>query len=58
MVHEVLKNRPALMFTFALGAGLLGLLVWVMAAQGAANRRLAYALWGLAAVLVIVGIVR
>ncbi|MER3553236.1 MAG: hypothetical protein C4331_02475 [Meiothermus sp.] len=58
MFTEVLKNFPALMFTFALGMGLVGLLVWVLAAQGEANRRVAYGFWALAAVLAVVGLIR
>lgn len=58
MFLEVLKNLPAMLFTFALGSALAGLLVWVLAAQGAADRRIAFAFWGIAVVLIILGIVR
>lgn len=46
------------MFTLAAGAGLVGLLVWVLAAQGEANRRVAYGFWALATVLAVVGLIR
>lgn len=58
MFGEVLKNFPALMFTLAAGAGLVGLLVWVLAAQGEANRRVAYGFWALATVLAAIGLIR
>lgn len=58
MFAEVLKNLPAMMFTLALGSGLVGLLVWVLAAQGEANRRVAYGFWALAVVLAAVGVIR
>jgi len=58
VLGEILKHFPALMFTLALGAGLVGLLVWVMAAQGEANRRVAYGFWVLGVVLAVIGILR
>ncbi len=58
MVQTVLSNLPALLFTLALGAALLGLLVWVLAAQGAASKRTAQLLWGLALGLALVGLFR
>jgi hypothetical protein len=51
MFTEVLKNLPALLLTFGAALGAIGLLTWIMAAQGAADRRMAYACWGVGAVL-------
>lgn len=47
-----------MLFTLALGVALLGLLVWALAAQGAASKRTAQYLWGLAMVLALVGLFR
>ncbi len=58
MVQTVLSNLPALLFTLALGALLLGLLVWVLAAQGAASKRTAQILWARAVGLGLVGLIR
>lgn len=58
MFTEVLKDLPALLFTFGSGFALLGLLVWVLAAQEAANRNWAFVCWGLAALLIVWGIMR
>jgi len=58
MVQTVLSNLSALLFTLALGAALLGLLVWVLAAQGAASKRTAQFLWALAVGLGLVGLFR
>lgn len=58
MVQVILSNLPALLFTLALGAALVGLLVWVLAAQGAASKRTAQFLWGLAVGLGLVGLLR
>ncbi|MFN3390255.1 MAG: hypothetical protein ACK40N_00695 [Meiothermus ruber] len=58
MVQMVLSNLPALLFTLALGAALLGLLVWVLAGQGAASKRTAQILWALAVGLGLVGLIR
>lgn len=58
MVQTVLSNLPALLFTLALGAALLGLLVWVLAAQGAASKQTARFLWVLAVGLGLMGLIR
>lgn len=58
MIQTVFANLPAMLFTLALGAALVGLLIWVFAAQGAANKRTAHYLWGIAAGLVLVGLLR
>jgi len=58
MLQTVLSNLPALLFTLALGAALLGLLVWVLAAQGAASKRTAQLFWALALVLALLGLFR
>ncbi|GIW24727.1 hypothetical protein [Meiothermus sp.] len=58
MIQTIFANLPALLFTLALGAALLGLLVWVLALQGAASKRTAQFLWGLAVVLALIGFVR
>ncbi len=58
MIQTIFANLPALLFTLALGAALVGLLVWVFAAQGAANKRTAQFLWGLAVGLGLVGLFR
>lgn len=58
MFEEVLKNFAPLMFTFALGCGVLGLFIWILAAQGAANRNFSYMLWALGVVLAVIGLVR
>lgn len=47
-----------MLFTLALGAALLGLLVWALALQGAASKRTAQYLWGLAVVLALIGFIR
>ncbi len=54
----ILANLPAMLFTLALGSALLGLLIWVLAAQGAAQRRWARFFWGLAVGLALVGLFR
>lgn len=58
MLQTVLSNLPALLFTLALGAALLGLLVWALAVQGAASKRTAQFLWVLAAGLGLIGLIR
>lgn len=58
MLQTVLSNLPALLFTLALGAALLGLLVWALAVQGAASKRTAQFLWAVAAGLGLVGLLR
>ena len=58
MFIEVLRNFTPLMLTFAVGFGVLGLFVWVLAAQGAANRRLSYIFWAIGVVLAVIGFVR
>ncbi|MCS7059096.1 MAG: hypothetical protein NZ849_11580 [Meiothermus sp.] len=55
MFQAIFAHLPALLFALALGAGLLGLLVWAMALQGAASRRTAQVLWGLALLLALSG---
>jgi len=58
MFVEVFKNFAAMMFTFAAGFGVLGLLIWVLAAQGEAKRLYSYICWGLAVLLIVVGLMR
>ncbi len=58
MFITILKDLPALLFTFAAGSALLGLLIWVLAAQGAANRKISFGLWGLSVIIIVLGIVR
>lgn len=58
MIETIFANLPAMLFTLALGVALLGLLVWVLAAQGAASKRTAQYLWGLAVGLGLVGLFR
>ncbi|WP_027882966.1 hypothetical protein [Meiothermus rufus] len=57
-MQVVLANLPAMLFTLALGSALLGLLIWVLAAQGAAQKRWARSFWGLAAGLALLGLFR
>ncbi len=58
MIQTIFANLPAMLFTLALGAALLGMLIWLLSAQGAASMRGAYVLWGLAVVLVLVALFR
>ncbi len=58
MFQTIFANLSAMLFSLALGAALLGLLVWALAAQGAASKRTALYLWGLAGVLALIGLVR
>ncbi|MGK0618316.1 hypothetical protein [Meiothermus cerbereus] len=58
MFQAIFSNLPALLFTLALAATLLGLLVWAMAAQGAASKRTARYLWGAALGLALLGLLR
>lgn len=58
MVQTIFANLPAMLFTLALGTALLGLLVWLFAVQGAANKRTALYLWGLAVILALGGVFR
>ncbi|MBO1437067.1 hypothetical protein [Meiothermus sp. CFH 77666] len=58
MIQTIFANLPAMLFTLSLGAALLGLLVWALALQGAASKRTAQYLWGLAVVLALIGFVR
>ncbi|GIW35003.1 hypothetical protein [Meiothermus sp.] len=58
MIQTIFANLPALLFTLALGAALLGLLIWALALQGAASKRTALYFWGLAVGLVLIGIIR
>lgn len=58
MVQAVLSNLPALLFTLALGAALLGLLVWGLAAQGAASKKTAQVFWLVAVGLGLMGLLR
>lgn len=58
MIQTIFANLPAMLFTLALGAALLGMLVWALALQGAASKRTAQYLWGLAVVLALIGFIR
>lgn len=58
MLQTVLSNLPALLFTLALGAALLGLLVWALAVQGAASKKTAQFLWVVAMGLGLAGLLR
>ncbi len=58
MIQTIVANLPAMFFTLALGAALLGLLVWALATQGAASKRTAQYLWALAVGLALIGFVR
>lgn len=58
MIQTVISHLPALFFALALGAALLGLLVWALAAQGAASKRSAQLLWALAVGLGLLGLLR
>ncbi len=58
MIQTIFANLPAMLFTLALGAALLGLLVWALALQGAASKRTAQYLWGLAVGLALIGFIR
>ncbi|MCX7601222.1 MAG: hypothetical protein N2Z75_04695 [Meiothermus sp.] len=58
MIQTIFANLPAMLFTLALGAALLGLLLWALALQGAASKRTAQFLWGLAVGLALIGLIR
>ncbi|MCS7067800.1 MAG: hypothetical protein RMK51_04470 [Meiothermus sp.] len=58
MIQTIFANLPAMLFTLALGAALLGLLFWALALQGAASKRTAQFLWGLAVGLALIGLIR
>ncbi|MCX7783724.1 MAG: hypothetical protein N2318_08800 [Meiothermus sp.] len=58
MIQTIFANLTAMLFTLALGAALLGLLIWALAAQGAASKRTAQYLWGLAVGLALIGFIR
>jgi len=57
MFQAIFSNLPALLFALALALALLGLLVWGMAAQGAASKQTAQYLWGMALFLALLGLV-
>lgn len=54
----IFEQLPALLFTLALGCGLVGGLIYIFASQGAANRRWAFVLWGIGILLAVLGLVR
>ncbi|RDI95582.1 hypothetical protein DV704_06805 [Meiothermus sp. QL-1] len=56
MFGAVLANLSPLLFALALGAALVGLLVWLLAAQGAAQKRTAWIFWGVALALALGGL--
>ncbi|WP_148225967.1 hypothetical protein [Allomeiothermus silvanus] len=51
----VFQQLSALLFTLALGFAVVGGLVYILASQGAANRRWAYLLWAMGATLFVLG---
>ncbi|MDX2005258.1 MAG: hypothetical protein SFU83_08275 [Meiothermus sp.] len=58
MFITVLSYLPQMLFTLAAGAALVGLLIWVMAAQDAADKRYAYGAWVLAGLFAVAGMAR
>ncbi|PZA06951.1 MULTISPECIES: hypothetical protein [unclassified Meiothermus] len=51
----VFQQASALLFTLALGFAAVGGLVYIFSSQGAANRRWAYLLWAVGALLAVWG---
>lgn len=54
----IFEQLPALLFTLALGFALVGGLIYIFASQGAANRRWAYLLWAIGALLIVLGLLQ